>query len=385
MSKKKVYGIILTLVMFSMLALASNVQPVKAIQTIYILADGSISPPSAPIQRNGNLYTLTGNITISDIYSEGIVVQKDNIIIDGAGYTLEGPYSYSGYGQGLNLTNVGNVTIKKVNIKGFDDGIWFRSSPQCHVFKNNISNNGYGIRGAYNLNITISENSITNNVLGMSLSESSNIVISGNNVSAQSNYGIRLVYYLSSSITGNSITNNANGLVIIESSNITICGNDIRVNTLFDTFFGFVSNSSIYHNNFVNSAHVSIIDSVNVWDNGYPSGGNYWSNYSGVDLYRGSGQNETGCDGIGDTPYAIDEDNQDNYPLMKPYGTWLLGDSDFDSDIDEDDLWYFCEAFIDYYEIHVKDSLCDFDNDCDIDEDDLWTMCEAFIDYWKHH
>jgi len=64
--------------------------------------------------------------------------------------------------------------------------------------------------------------------------------------------------------------------------------------------------------------------------------------------------------------------------------TWL-GDLDGDFDVDEDDLWMFCEAFIDYYKIHVKDPLCDFDDDCDIDEDDLWTFCEAFIDYWKGH
>ena len=62
--------------------------------------------------------------------------------------------------------------------------------------------------------------------------------------------------------------------------------------------------------------------------------------------------------------------------------TWE-GDFDGDFDVDEDDLWYFCARFIDYYKIHVKDPLCDFDDDCDIDEDDLWKFCAAFIDYWK--
>jgi len=57
----------------------------------------------------------------------------------------------------------------------------------------------------------------------------------------------------------------------------------------------------------------------NFWDNGYPSGGNYWSDYNGTDLFSGPYQNETGSDGIGDTPYGIDENNQDRYPLMKPY------------------------------------------------------------------
>jgi len=60
--------------------------------------------------------------------------------------------------------------------------------------------------------------------------------------------------------------------------------------------------------------------SANIWDDGFPSGGNYWSDYIGVDLYGGLSQNETGSDGIGDTPYIIDANNQDNYPLIKPYG-----------------------------------------------------------------
>ena len=55
----------------------------------------------------------------------------------------------------------------------------------------------------------------------------------------------------------------------------------------------------------------------NAWDDGYPSGGNFWSDYTGVDNCRGPNQNV--CpdpDGIGDTPYAIDTDSVDRYPLM---------------------------------------------------------------------
>ncbi|MGQ9461229.1 MAG: hypothetical protein ACUVRA_08400 [Candidatus Bathyarchaeaceae archaeon] len=66
-------------------------------------------------------------------------------------------------------------------------------------------------------------------------------------------------------------------------------------------------------------------DSTNVWDNGYPSGGNYWSNYSGTDLHWGSGQTETGSDGIGDTAHQIDADNIDRYPLMGPFSTFNAG------------------------------------------------------------
>jgi hypothetical protein len=59
-----------------------------------------------------------------------------------------------------------------------------------------------------------------------------------------------------------------------------------------------------------------------MWDNGYPDGGNYWSNYTGVDHFSGPGQNESGSDDIGDMPYLIpgkEPPNQDKYPLMNPW------------------------------------------------------------------
>jgi hypothetical protein len=52
------------------------------------------------------------------------------------------------------------------------------------------------------------------------------------------------------------------------------------------------------------------------WDNGYPSGGNYWIGYVSSDNCSGPYQNITGSDGIGDTPYVIDADDIDHYPFM---------------------------------------------------------------------
>jgi len=72
-------------------------------------------------------------------------------------------------------------------------------------------------------------------------------------------------------------------------------------------------------------------------DDGYPSGGNYWSDYNGTD--------DNG-DGIGDTPYIIDADNQDKYPLMKPYV--LVGDVNKDAVVNIKDLALFGKAFGSY-------------------------------------
>ncbi|RLE47179.1 MAG: hypothetical protein DRJ31_09260, partial [Candidatus Methanomethylicota archaeon] len=82
------------------------------------------------------------------------------------------------------------------------------------------------------------------------------------------------------------------------------------------------SNNIIYHNNLIdNGVQASLYESYdNLWDDGYPSGGNYWSDYVGVDLSSGPYQNETGSDGIGDSLYIIDVNNTDRYPLMGPFG-----------------------------------------------------------------
>jgi parallel beta-helix repeat protein len=233
--------------------LAFNVEPVEGwTGTVYIRSDGSIDPPDAPIMTYDNItYTLIDNITGT---AHGIVVERSNITIDGAGYTLQG----SGSGNGIWLNGVQYVTIKNVNIKEF--------------------------------------------AIGILLFDSSNYnIISGNNITANSESGI--YFYMGCSnnrIFGNNIADNVGTYSV-----------GIK--------FGYSSDNSIYHNNFVNNRlNVYSVGSMNVWDDGYPTGGNYWSDYDGADFYGGPFQNETGSDGIGDIPYIIDEHNQDSYPLMNP-------------------------------------------------------------------
>jgi len=243
--------------------------------TIYIMDDGSIDPPTAPISTLDNItYTLTGNITTN---GDGIVIERDNILLDGTGYKLQGTGMS---GTGLNLSERSNVTIKNMEITAFHYGVWLNSSSNCTVSGNNITNNEYGI-GLWN--------------------SSNNNIITGNNIAKSGTYGIWLWLGSNNSISrDNIIANNDCGLYFDESSN-----------------------NSIHHNNFVNNTNQThVYDSVNIWDDGYPSGGNYWSDYSGLDVYGGFYQNETGPDAIGDTQYTVDPDNMDRYPLMGPFGTF---------------------------------------------------------------
>jgi hypothetical protein len=80
--------------------------------------------------------------------------------------------------------------------------------------------------------------------------------------------------------------------------------------------------------------------------------------------------------------YGIEIFNSTTFNVIPWY--WRT-DLNEDGNIDEDDLWTFCGAFIDYYKISVKDPRCDFDYDCDIDEDDLWYFCGGFVEYYKSH
>ena len=103
-----------------------------------------------------------------------------------------------------------------------------------------------------------------------------------------------------------------------------------------------------YHNDFVNnSIQVNELPTVEgTWDNGYSSGGNYWSDYNGIDLYSGQYQNVTGSDGIGDTPnvFQLVVEHIDHYPLMTPY-QYIPGDVNRDRRVRIDDILTIALAF----------------------------------------
>jgi parallel beta-helix repeat protein len=126
----------------------------------------------------------------------------------------------------------------------------------------------------------------------------------------------------------NNITNNGIGiyLSLFCSENI-FRDNDITNNTAY----GFemerqTGENKIYHNNFNNAYQIFLYSSAgNYWDDGYPSGGNRWSDYTDADMYKGPYQNITGSDGIGDANYTVGGLNVDGYPLLPPYPMCDIG------------------------------------------------------------
>jgi len=194
---------------------------------------------------------------------------------------------------------------------------------------------GDGIRAVftvYSPNVNVTGFTICNGTEGVYLVEGADSCIItdckilNNSVGAfvESNYSL---------LTRNFIANNGEAGIRIYSS--CSCSpaweNTITDNILLDNGYGLLLMNSkkglVYHNNLIGNvyqAYVYMPDEwgrTNIWDNGYPSGGNYWSNYAGSDLYSGPYQNVTGSDLMGDTSHVIDENNMDDYPLM---GLWTV-------------------------------------------------------------
>ncbi|MDH5266505.1 MAG: right-handed parallel beta-helix repeat-containing protein [Candidatus Bathyarchaeota archaeon] len=412
MKLKKIVLLALVLVLLSATVVVGFRRPAVAEGVIYIMADGSVMGTDK-IQRDGNVYTFIDNLYGS------IVVERDNIVVDGAGYVLQGTESEIG----IALSERINVSIRNMEIYGFFYGVYLLSSLNSNLTRNNIANNAIGICLTNSSNNNVSGNNITynriegilfdgssnnnvsgdnikNNSNGIGLSQSSNNAINENNVTGNIYYGIWLsgssnnmfrnndvdnnkynfgvygslmqefiqdiddsntangkpVYYwvnrqdvavpldagwvalvictgitvkdlnitnngqgillahtTDSTITKNNITNNYNGIWLLGSSDNAINENRVTENTGCGIYLYYSSNNAFFHNYFINnSRQVSTYESDGVWDNGVA--GNYWSDYE--DRYP----NATELDGSGiwNTPYVIDEDNQDNYPLTNP-------------------------------------------------------------------
>ncbi len=144
---KRVVGFVFVVALL-LVSLASSVEFASSeatLQTIYIKSEGTVEPADVPIQRNGDTYTFTADICGT------IVVEKDNLVIDGAGYTLYGTYNGTrtdtwevGKGPdqapsngtlwtiGMDFsvaTKPSNLTVKNLNIKNFYIGMYLKKHP----------------------------------------------------------------------------------------------------------------------------------------------------------------------------------------------------------------------------------------------------------------
>jgi len=241
--------------------------------------------------------------TIIDGSNAGTVVRivADNVSI--RGFTVRNS-GWGWYKNGIYVYRADNCEIRSNFLFNNCHNIRLNCSRDSRVLDNTIEGTGYGIRLISSFNCTAIGNSVSDCIGAVHLQNATSCVVRRNHFT-QNSQGVRLYSPCAyNKITTNTVYNNTyEGMIEVMPGNTTFVSN----------FF--------FHNNFLNNKYPFIYKvSGNVWDDGYPSGGNYWSRYGGTDFFSGLDQNETGGDGIGDTPYAVNNFEEDKYPLIHPYG-----------------------------------------------------------------
>jgi len=266
---------------------------------------------------NNNI--LSGN-NVSNNYREGIVLylSSDNTLVNNTAsnnlinFRVEGS-QFSDFNNYVDTSNTvdGKPIYYLISVINADYGmetnagtIYLINCDNITIRDVTLTKNRFGVFLWNTTNSKIRNITATNNVNGIWIERSSNNSFVENIVSLNNYYG---------------------GIRLYASSNNTFCGNTVFSNSDYGIYLEYSSNNKIFHNNFDNGYQVYCYGSANIWDDGYPSSGNYWSNYTGVDLHSGSNQDETGSDGVGDTPYEIDADSLDRYPLIGPFTMFDVG------------------------------------------------------------
>jgi parallel beta-helix repeat protein len=375
MSSTKLVLIFVTVLFASSIAplLHISAQEPLTVAAITINADGTVSPPEAPVQQNGSIYTLTSDISTSLC---GIMVLKSDSVIVGNGFTIFGNKNETlDIFAGVFLFSVNNVTVANFSIAGFDMGVLLFNSSGCIITTNHFANNtchivlqgssGNTVNGnngdnfkpgslpacgvlafAWSSNNIVRDNAFYNGMIGIAFlyaSDSNHIV---NNSIFNFTAGVFIEQSAQASIVENNIALSQFGVMLQNCSNdeTVISWNNISYSQLSGIYVNYTSNTVIRNNNIANgtygisleySSSVSVVHnnffnnivhafnnaSTAVWDLGYPRGGNYWSDWNDTDVYRGTFQNETGSDGILDHPYIIGEADVDHYPLAESLST----------------------------------------------------------------
>ncbi len=243
----------------------------------------------------------TRGLYCGDVISGNVVSDASAIAIGSLTYAINGVTvennTITNSTQGICFINAVNVTVAGNNVQGnygsgyYGAGILVEGEGSNNtIARNNVELWGAGIELEYRVDSNIvEENSVDSCNIGYFIGdESSDNIIIGNNAT-HNEIGFELVYSNGSLLENNFLAHNGYGMYLYATTGNKICHNDFVENDYWQ---------------------VSTDGQPNIWDDGYPSGGNYWTGYSGSDADG---------DGIGDSPYVIDGANFDNYPLMTIY------------------------------------------------------------------
>jgi len=182
-SNSKSFALLLTLIIVLPCLISLSFEPAiaQSASNIVINPDGTIT--GTGIQRNGDVYILTRNI------SGGIQVQRSHVVIDGAGFTIEGNSQYvrgidlsNGVGQDPTHSMISNVTVQNLRILNCYYAIDNSNTGNNTFIGNYISNcdTGFWITGSGNN--TLMYNTVKDCVTGISINYAGFNIITRNNI-----------------------------------------------------------------------------------------------------------------------------------------------------------------------------------------------------------
>ncbi len=262
-------------------------------------------------------------------YEDIVTLTADNIYL--SGFTIQNSNRKGIYTTSDSHTITGNRVIET------EIAIYLDYSSGNTILGNTVSHNdNFGIYVKNSTGNVISDNIIIDNhYAGIAIKDysSDNIVIY--NYIAQHpcyNDGIAFWNYPNDNLIAyNTVTDNCYGINLCQAADNTIINNNVS-NNHWGIYLYLESDDNIFYHNNLSDNIVNAKDRcTNNWDNGYPSGGNYWDDYTGSDDYSGPDQNIPAPDGIGDVPYGFQDGALDNFPLMSPWDgseVYIIDDSD---------------------------------------------------------
>lgn len=281
-----------------------------------------------------NIWASNTNVSGFIIRGSGLGTYDAGIYVNADSLTIKNNYITANR-DGIRLFNSNNNNItSNTLIDNYYFGIYLINSNNNQLVNNTAINDSYGISlQTSNNNNIISNNIFNNKIDGITFGSESIFQEKTNNNSIIKNtvynnrIGILGILCESNLIINNTVfANRINGIYMDIGNNNTIIDNNISSNIVTGISMGGNTSDKIYHNNFLyNTINAKDFSGANEWNSGYYNGGNYWSDYTGVDIKSGSNQDKPGNDGIGDMPYYIiggGTGAKDRYPFMQRNG-WL--------------------------------------------------------------